>query len=62
MVAYHGAGSGTSGLRGGGKAAGAADPLADLDYSIGHAALANAAGSALTYPMKGGIISDFDSW
>lgn len=62
VVAYHGAVTGTSGLRGGGKAAAAADPLADLDYSIGHAALANAAGSALTYPMKGGIISDFDSW
>lgn len=62
VVAYHGAGTGTSGLRSGGKAAAAADPLADLDYSFGHAALANAAGSALTYPMKGGVISDFDSW
>lgn len=62
VIAYHGAGTSTSGLRGGGKAAAAADPLADLDYSIGSAALANTAGSALTYPMRGGVISDFDSW
>ena len=43
-----------------GRAAAAA-PLADLDFSIGSAALAHP-GAALTYPMRGGVISDFDAW
>lgn len=37
-------------------------PLADMDYVVGSAALAqSSAGMALSYPMKGGIISDFDA-
>ncbi len=37
-------------------------PLADLDYVVGSAALAqSSAGMALTYPMKEGIITDFDA-
>ncbi|KAL4419507.1 hypothetical protein ABPG77_002293 [Micractinium sp. CCAP 211/92] len=38
-------------------------PLADLDYVVGSAALAQSSGGmALTYPMKEGIITDFDAW
>jgi hypothetical protein len=48
---------------GGGRGAGGsrAPPLADLDFTIGQAALDGPA-AALTYPMRGGIISDFDVW
>ena len=48
---------------GGGRGAGGsrAPPLADLDYTIGQAAL-DSPSAALTYPMRGGIISDFDAW
>lgn len=37
-------------------------PLADLDHVVGSAALAqSSAGMALSYPMKEGIITDFDT-
>lgn len=58
MVAYGGAS--TSGSRR--VAGGERSLLADLDYSIGHEALTAGAGAALSYPMKGGLIADFDSW
>lgn len=54
--------AGASGRRLGGGGGGAAGSLADLDYSIGHEALAAGAGAALTYPMRGGLINDFDTW
>ena len=50
----------------GGSAAAAgprrAAPLADLDFSIGHDALAAGGAVPLTYPMRGGLVSDFDAW
>jgi actin-related protein 3 len=51
VVAYH-------------EPAGSSKPLADLDYSIGHEALATGATAAggLCYPMKGGLVADFDAW
>jgi actin-related protein 3 len=48
------------GATGGGRAAAAAaNPLADLDYVIGSAALSPA--YAVSYPMKQGLITDWDS-
>lgn len=62
VLAQHGAAAAASGRRLGGGSSSSGGPLADLDYTIGHEALANAAGSALTYPMRGGLINDFDAW
>ena len=55
VVAYHGGATGPA-------SSSRSNPLADLDYSIGNEALAGAAGAALCYPMRGGLISDFDAW
>lgn len=45
-----------------GRPQAARGPLADMDFVIGDAALAqSSAGMALSYPMKSGIISDFDA-